>query len=150
MFFSKSLLYLSPNKFFMQKLNRLLYLLAIIKLVLPFFLQNAVYEPHRDEFLYLAEGKHMAWGFMEVPPLLSVFAWLTNLFGGSMFWIKFWPSLFGALTFILVGKIIHFVGRKIFRTAAWLSSIYYRRLPSCALFVPAKLPRNIFLDINCV
>src|SRR5579863_3808223 len=98
----------------MQKLNRLLYFLAIVKFVLPFFLQNALYEPHRDEFLYLAEGRHMAWGFMEVPPLLSVFAWLTNLFGGGMFWIKFWPSLFGALNFIVIGKIIISLGGRSF------------------------------------
>jgi hypothetical protein len=69
-------------------------------------LQNSIYEPHRDEFLYLAEGAHPAFGFMEVPPLLSVFAWITGQFGNGMFWIKFWPSLFGALNFILVGRII--------------------------------------------
>jgi len=98
----------------MQKNNRLLYLLAAIKLIIPFFLQNSFYQPHRDEFLYLAEAHHMAWGYMEVPPLLSVFAWLTNLFGGSMFWIKIWPALFGAFTFILVGKIILSLGGKTF------------------------------------
>ncbi|MBS1915102.1 MAG: glycosyltransferase family 39 protein [Bacteroidetes bacterium] len=98
----------------MQKFNRFLYFLAFVKFILPFLLQSPVYEPHRDEFLYLIEGRHMAWGFMEVPPLLSVFAWLTNLFGGSMFWIKFWPSLFGALNFILVGKIILSLGGRYF------------------------------------
>ncbi len=98
----------------MNKNYRLLYLLAIIKFLFPFFLQNAIYEPHRDEFLYLAEGQHMAWGFMEVPPLLSVFAWLTNLFGGSIFWIKFWPSLFGAFTFIIAGKTTISLGGKSF------------------------------------
>lgn len=98
----------------MQKHTRLLYFLAILKFALPFFLQNAVYEPHRDEFLYLAEGHHMAWGFMEVPPLLSVFAWFTNLSGGSMFWVKFWPSLFGVFTFIITGKTILSLGGKSF------------------------------------
>jgi hypothetical protein len=63
----------------MKKSDRFLYLLALLKLVLPFFLQSSIYEPHRDEFLYLAEGSHPAFGFMEVPPLLSVFAWLTQL-----------------------------------------------------------------------
>jgi hypothetical protein len=94
----------------MKNNNRLLYVLAFSKFIIPFFLQNGVYEPHRDEFLYLAEGQHMAWGFMEVPPLLSVFAWLTNLLGDGFFWIKFWPSLFGAFTFILVGKTIFSLG----------------------------------------
>jgi len=98
----------------MNKNNRLLYLLAFVKLIVPFFLQNSFYQPHRDEFLYLAEAHHMDWGYMEVPPLLSVFAWLTNLFGDGMFWIKIWPALFGAFTFILIGKIIISLGGKTF------------------------------------
>ena len=98
----------------MKNSYRFLCLLALVKFILPFLLQSSIYEPHRDEFLYLAEGKHMAWGFMEVPPLLSVFAWLTNLFGGSFFWIKFWPSLFGSFTFLLTGNIILSLGGKLF------------------------------------
>ncbi|MCW3119981.1 MAG: glycosyltransferase family 39 protein, partial [Chitinophagaceae bacterium] len=98
----------------MFKGNRLLYLLACIKLIIPFFLQDSYYQPHRDEFLYLAEGHHMAWGYMEVPPLLSVFAWLTNLFGNGMFWIKIWPALFGAFTYLLTGKIIISLGGRTF------------------------------------
>ncbi|MEX6688974.1 glycosyltransferase family 39 protein [Danxiaibacter flavus] len=98
---------------------KLLYILTVVKIILPFLLQDASYQPHRDEFLYLAEGQHLAWGYMEVPPLLSVFAWLTHLFGGSMFWIKFWPSLFGGLTFFLTGKIIISLGGRAF--AVWLA-----------------------------
>ncbi len=92
----------------------LILVLAIIKLVLPFLLQSGYYEPHRDEFLYLAEGQHMAWGFMEVPPLLSVFAWLVHVCGDGLFWIKFWPSLFGALTFIVVARTVFLLGGKTF------------------------------------
>jgi 4-amino-4-deoxy-L-arabinose transferase-like glycosyltransferase len=98
----------------MQKINRLLYLLAFLKLILPFLLQNHIYEPHRDELLYLAEGNHPAFGFMEVPPLLSVFAWLVQLSGAGMFWIKIWPSLFGAVNFIVAGKIVLSLGGKSF------------------------------------
>ena len=97
-----------------MKRNRLIYFLALIKFILPFLLQHSIYELHRDEFLYLAEGRHMAWGFMEVPPLLSVFAWLIHICGDGMFWIKCWPSLFGALTFIIVAKIILSLGGKTF------------------------------------
>ncbi|MGC4037547.1 MAG: glycosyltransferase family 39 protein [Chitinophagaceae bacterium] len=104
-----------------RKLQRVLYLLAFIKLISPFILQDGSYQPHRDEFLYLAEGHHMAWGYMEVPPLLSVFAWLTNLFGGNMFWIKIWPSLFAVFTFILCGRIVLSLGGKVFALIlAWL------------------------------
>ncbi|HUZ61667.1 MAG TPA: glycosyltransferase family 39 protein [Hanamia sp.] len=96
----------------MKKEYQLLYVLAVIKFILPFILQNHYYEPQRDEFLYLADAHHMAWGYMVVPPLLSVFAWITNLFGNSMFWLKFFPSLFGAFTVLIVGKIIISFGGK--------------------------------------
>jgi len=92
----------------------LIIFLAAVKFSLPFILQSPVYEPHRDEFLYLAEGHYVALGFMEVPPLLSVFAWLTNLLGGSMFWIKFWPSLFGAVTVVFTCLITAEFGGKIY------------------------------------
>ncbi|MCW3088596.1 MAG: hypothetical protein JWQ78_1982 [Sediminibacterium sp.] len=98
----------------MKNSNRLIYLLALVKIVLPFLLQDPVYQPHRDEFLYLAEGRHLAFGYMEVPPLLSLFSWLAQAFGGTMFWIKIWPSLFGGLTFLLVGRIIQSLGGKTF------------------------------------
>lgn len=97
---------LNPKKF--------LYWLVGAKFVLPFLLQSSLYEPHRDELLYLAESHHMAWGFMEVPPLLSVFAWITHVLGEGMFWIKCWPSLFGALTLMLTGKIILSIGGRYF------------------------------------
>src|SRR5438874_2584797 len=98
----------------MRKHKKLLYILALVKFILPFLLQNSYYEPHRDEFLYLSEGHHMAWGFMEVPPLLSVFAWLTHVFGDGTFWMKLWPSLFGSLTYITVGRIVLSLGGKTF------------------------------------
>ncbi len=98
----------------MKKEYRVLFLLAFLKFILPFLLQSPLYEPHRDEFLYLAEAHHMAWGYMEIPPLLSVFAWMTNWLGHSIFWIKFWPSLFGALTYFITGKIILSLGGRSF------------------------------------
>jgi 4-amino-4-deoxy-L-arabinose transferase-like glycosyltransferase len=98
----------------MKRLNRFLYLLAFIKFILPFFIQSSAYEPHRDEFLYLAEGAHPAFGFMEVPPMLSVFAWITTHFGNNMFWIKSWPALIGAFNLILVGWIVISLGGKYF------------------------------------
>jgi Dolichyl-phosphate-mannose-protein mannosyltransferase len=114
----------------MNKTNRFLYFLALVRIVIPFLLQSPVYQPQRDEFLYLAEGNHLAFGFMEVPPMLSVFAWLTNVFGGGMFWIKLWPSLFGAATFIVAGKIIQSLGGKTFALfllfLSFLTGVYLR------------------------
>lgn len=123
-------------------LRNLLYLLAFIKLILPFFLQNSFYQPHRDEYLYLAEAHHLSWGFMEVPPLLSVFAWITNLLGGGMFWIKIWPDLFGVFTFLLVGKIILSLGGRIFALIlGWLPFVLDGYMRLFFLFMPN------FLDV---
>jgi 4-amino-4-deoxy-L-arabinose transferase-like glycosyltransferase len=115
----------------------IIFFLALVKLILPFILQSPVYEPHRDELLYLAEGHHMAWGFMEVPPLLSVFAWLTNIFGSGIFWIKLWPSLFGAATFIIAAKIVRSLGGKNFAVfLLWLPFIFGVYLRLFFLFQP--------------
>ncbi|MBS4063521.1 MAG: glycosyltransferase family 39 protein [Chitinophagaceae bacterium] len=89
-------------------------LLALIKFLLPFFLQHPVYELHRDEFLYLEQGQHLAWGYMEVPPMISCLAWLTHLLGNSFFWVKFWPCLFGAFTLIITCKMVEEMGGKLF------------------------------------
>lgn len=125
-----------------KQLKNLLWILAFIKLVLPFFLQNSFYQPHRDEYLYLAEAHHMAWGFMEVPPLLSVFAWITNFFGDGMFWIRIWPALFGMLTFLLVGKIILSLGGRTFALfLGWLPFVLDGYMRLFFLFMPN------FLDV---
>jgi len=97
-----------------KNLINLVYLLALIKFILPYLIQNSVYDPHRDEFLYLAESHHMAWGYLEVPPMMSVFGYLTNLMGGGIFWIKIWASLFGAITYILVARLILLFGGQLF------------------------------------
>lgn len=88
----------------------LVYGLGLVKFVLPFLLQHPVYEPHRDEFLYLAEGQHLSWGYPGAPPLLSFLSGISDLLGGGFFWIKFWPALFGAMTYVLVGRMILLFG----------------------------------------
>lgn len=43
------------------------------------------YEPHRDEYRYLDYGRHLAWGYIEVPPLTALQSWLTLALGGIFF-----------------------------------------------------------------
>lgn len=79
----------------------------------------------------------MAWGFMEIPPMLSLFAWLTQLFGNGFFWIKFWPSLFGALTYVVTGRMILSLGGKYFALVlAFLAFILSGYLRMHYLFQP--------------
>lgn len=94
--------------------RRLLLLLGVIKFILPFILHNSYYQLHRDEYLYLAEGHHPAWGYLEVPPVLSVLANITNHLGGGFFWVKFWPDLVGVFTLLLIGDMVIKLGGKTF------------------------------------
>ena len=79
---------------------------AVIKFLVPFLLIHPKFELHRDEYLYLADADHLAWGFIEMPPMLAVMGWLSKLMGGSVQSVYLWGSLFGALTVIVVGKIV--------------------------------------------
>ena len=81
-------------------------ILAALKLVLPFLLQNPVYELHRDEYLYFEQGQHLDFGYLENPPLIGLLARISALFGGGFFWIKLWPALFGALTMVVVARLV--------------------------------------------
>jgi len=89
-----------------------LILLVAVRFALPFLLQDNFYEPHRDAYLYLDYAHHLDWGYMEVPPLLSVFSWLALKLGNGMFWVKCWPALFGAFTFGLCGHLVLLLGGK--------------------------------------
>ena len=88
----------------MLKRNAILCFFVILKLILQYQLVHPVYELHRDEFLHLDQGRHLAAGYISVPPLSSWFAWLIHLSGNSESWIRFFPALFGALTIVLVWK----------------------------------------------
>jgi hypothetical protein len=80
--------------------------LLALKLILQYVLIHPVYDLHRDEYLHLDQGKHLAWGYISVPPMTSWISYLINLAGGGVFWVKFFPALFGALTIVMVWKIV--------------------------------------------
>lgn len=47
-----------------------------------------------DELYFLACGEHLAWGYVDFPPLTAFQAWLTrHLFGDSPYSIRLFPSL---------------------------------------------------------
>ncbi|SHG26034.1 Dolichyl-phosphate-mannose-protein mannosyltransferase [Dysgonomonas macrotermitis] len=64
------------------------------------------YELHRDEFLHLDQAHHLAWGFVSIPPFTSWTSLLIYHLGNSIFWIKFFPALYGALTILIAWKTI--------------------------------------------
>lgn len=94
--------------------NKLIAFLALLKFTLPFFLVDAVWELHRDEYLYYQQGLHLDFGYLENPPLVGLLGYISSLFGGSYFWIKFWPALFGAFTLLVTAAIVKELGGKLF------------------------------------
>ncbi len=85
-------------------------IILISFIFLKFFIQYSVissdYELQRDEFLHLDQANHLAFGYLSVPPVTSWISYIIKLLGSSIFWIKFFPALFGALTIFIVWKAI--------------------------------------------
>jgi Dolichyl-phosphate-mannose-protein mannosyltransferase len=64
-----------------------------------------------DEIYFLACGQHLAWGYVDMPPLTAFQAWLTrHLFGDSPYSIRLFPSLAAAGVVLLAGAITRELG----------------------------------------
>ncbi|MBD0403029.1 glycosyltransferase family 39 protein [Flammeovirga sp. EKP202] len=87
-----------------MKKNEILILLGFILLKFFFqsFLIDSIYDLQRDEFLHLDQANHLALGFTSVPPVTSWISSIIQIFGNGEFWVKFFPTLFGALTVVVV------------------------------------------------
>ena len=60
----------------------------------------------RDELYYLACGRHLAWGYVDQPPLIAAVAWLSeNAFGTSLGAARIFPALAGAVLVFLAGLL---------------------------------------------
>ncbi|GAC1601393.1 MAG: hypothetical protein NVS3B21_28990 [Acidimicrobiales bacterium] len=61
-----------------------------------------MYGLHRDEYYYLAAGRHPAWGYVDQPPVTPMLYRLSeSLFGTSIVGLHVLPALIGALTVVL-------------------------------------------------
>lgn len=103
-----------PGIFARKKETLALLAFMVFKFVFQFLLTDPVYELHRDEFLHLDQGKHLAWGYLSVPPVTSWQSWFILQMGGSEFWVRFFPALFGAMTLWIVWKAAQFLGGNFF------------------------------------
>jgi len=88
----------------MTKKNFILFGFIILKFLLQYFLIDSGYDLHRDEYLHLDQAHHLDWGYLSVPPVTSWISYLIYILGNSVFWVKFFPALFGALTIVVVWK----------------------------------------------
>lgn len=124
---------------------RTLLLLAILKLGLLAFVHPA-YGFHRDEFLYLALGQHIDWGYWSNPPLIGWISGCLQLFFGELLWVfRLFSGLLGAGTLLLVGRVAQLSGGGHY--GQFLSGFIFLLVPAFMrtfmLFMP--VPVEIFL-----
>ena len=81
-------------------------LLVVIELLVA-----ARYGFHRDELYFLACARHLAWGYVDQPPLVPAVArFSTALFGPSVVGLRVWPALAGAAAVFLTALIARELG----------------------------------------
>jgi len=86
--------------------------LVLVKLIIH-FLTGTVYELHRDEMLYFAQGLHLNFGYISTPPLIGFLAFIVKgIFGYSEFGIKLFPALAGAASIVIIALFIKEFGGK--------------------------------------
>lgn len=80
---------------------------AAIKLGLHFVTVAVTpYGIHRDEFLYLAMGQYLRFWRMDFPPEIGVLAKASRaLFGDTLFAVRFFPAVAGAILIVLTGML---------------------------------------------
>jgi 4-amino-4-deoxy-L-arabinose transferase-like glycosyltransferase len=72
---------------------------------------NAQYDFHRDSLYYLDSARHPAWGYVDYPPVTPTIARLSLwLFGPSVWGLRLWPSIVGAVLVVLSALIARELG----------------------------------------
>jgi hypothetical protein len=122
----------------MKKQTQFLAFFILLKFVMQYVLVSPEYDLHRDEYLHLDQGKHLAWGYLSVPPFTSWISYIIGLLGNSVFWVKFFPALFGAMTLWLVWKLVASLG----------GGLFAQSLAAIALIFSALLRLNMLYQPN--
>lgn len=115
--------------------------IAIANLVLHWLFNNR-YGYFRDEFDYLACGEHLAWGYVDHPPLVPFLAKFSRmLIGSSLRSVRFVPALATSGALVLTAAVARELGGRGFAL-----------LLSAAAFViaPIYLSDGSLLTTNCL
>src|SRR5713226_4902439 len=84
-----------------------------IFLFLLHMLFNGRYGYFVDELYYLACSHHLAWGYVDQPPLIAVATWLERVtLGDSLHALRFLPALAAGLKVLLTGLIARELGAR--------------------------------------
>lgn len=112
---------------------------GLAKLLLQ-FTGIAQYGFFRDELYYIACGEHLAWGYVDQPPLVALAAWFAHHFlGNSLVSYRLLPVLAGTAIVCITGLFARDLGGG--RAAQFLACIGI-------LLAPAYLAFDSFLSMN--
>ncbi len=93
-----------------------------------------------DELYYLACSHHLAWGYVDQPPLIAVITWLERvILGDSLTALHFLPAVTAGLRVVLTGYIARELGARRFAIA--LSCV-------CVAVAPLYLGLDSLLTMN--
>ena len=108
------------NKIFKNDIA-ILVCLSLVKLLIHFIASNR-YGYFRDELYYMACGENLDFGYVDHPPLIAIITRFSRfLLGDSLFAIRFFPAVAGALLIFLTGLIVRQLGGK--RVAITLAAV---------------------------
>jgi hypothetical protein len=90
--------------------SAILFYLAGAKLLFHLLIAGR-YGIFRDELYYLACSEHLAWGYVDQPPLIALIAWLSrHALGTSLLGLRLLPALAGAGLVWLTGRFTRELG----------------------------------------
>jgi hypothetical protein len=82
---------------------------------LALMLTSAQYGYFRDALYYLACSEHLAWGYVDQPPLIIFICWIgRHTLGTSLPALMLWPALAGAGRIVLTGAFARELGARKF------------------------------------
>jgi hypothetical protein len=119
----------------------LIWAIVLAKLLFHIYFNNR-YGYFRDEFDYMSCGDHLAWGYVDQPPLIPFLIHISRgVLGDSLRAIRFIPALASSLLVVQTAVLARELGGR--RFALLLSAI-------CILIAPQYLSNGSLLGTNCL
>ena len=121
------------------RLSAVVFAIAAAKLALHLY-TGRHYGYFVDELYYLACGQHLAWGYVDQPPLIAFVVWLIrHTLGDSLPAIRLLPALAGAAQILMAGMLARDLGGGRFAQAMAAIGL---------LVAPGILAQQGFLSMN--
>jgi hypothetical protein len=115
--------------------------IALAKLLFHVYFNNR-YGYFRDEFNYMSCGDHLAWGYVDQPPLIPFLIHICRaVLGDSLRSVRFIPAVASSLLVVQTALIARELGGKFY--SQLLSAV-------CVVIAPQYLSNGSLLGTNCL